>query len=317
MKLVHLVSLLPLVLFSAACLAPTDGDEAVGDTAQAASGGRFRPGGPGGGPGGPGGPGGGRGGPAGGVRNFGGACKFQDDANGPADAFTIANGQDLSIVFTKLGEGTRRPGPNGMNESRCSFAMPIDVPAGQFLSGWSQSLQYGIVKPAGVRAGLGLDSAIQNAGASFPTGGGIQLPGGPGSFGPPQIGPGRRLGGGMFQLPSIRVNFDGPAMNVPLAVATAPTDGFTETDPRYNQWRSRWCAAGRAQNVEFVGSAYTWAERTLPGADPVIIAIDGLDARFDLGTTAEACPVAPTPPPRGPMPQPPPRGPNPQLPHRH
>ncbi len=223
------------------------------------------------------------------VRNFGGggACKFDDDGRGPADSFVIANGADVSIVFTKLGDATRRA-PGGLVQSRCNFAVPLDVPAGSYISGWKQSLTYGIVKPAGVRAGLGLDSAIDRAGNGFP--GGTGLPGRPG--GGPGFGPGRGMGGGMFQLPGIAVAFDKlPELNIPLAVATPAVDGFDETDPRYNFWRSRWCATARAGDLQFVGSAYTWTERTAPDATPVIIAIDGLDAKFDLGIVAQTCPV--------------------------
>lgn len=268
--------LLPLFLLSAACVTPieSDGEENdTGETSSAVSVGRFR---------------------GGATRKFGGACKFNDDASGPADSFVIANGQDVSIVFTRLGEGTRRNAHSGIIASRCNFAVPIDVPEGSFLSGWTQSLQYGIVKPSGVRAGLGLDSALQRAGEPLPTGGATL---GRGVGRALALGPTRTLGRGMFQLPSISVNFDRePALNVPLAVATAPTDGFDETDPRYALWRNKWCATGRTPALDFVGSAYTWAERARAGTESVIIAIDGLDARFDLGTVTETCPAPPTRP---------------------
>ena len=182
------------------------------------------------------------------------------------DAFVTANGNDLSIVFTRLGELTRRGPRNKRLVSRCNFSVPIDIAPGTFLAGWSQSLQYGIIKPAGVRAGLGLDTKF--------------------------TGP---LGAMKFDMPAFEIEFPrNQNLNIPLAVANASRETFPENDRRYNRWKNRWCDKNRGKALEFAGTASTWSERDADNT-PVVIAIDGLDVHADFGAVVQDCPTRPTP----------------------
>lgn len=194
-----------------------------------------------------------------------GACKFEADAAGPADAFVITNGQDISIVFTRLGTETKL-GPQGMRRwSRCNFTVPVEPPAGTYITGWHQSLQYGVVKPAGVAAGLGMEARLD------------------------------LLPGGLLPLPGIEQRFPrDAALNNPLGVAEATDLTLDPANrPLHKQWRRQSCAKNRDRDVSFVGTAYTWTERTRPNAPPVILAVDGVDARFDIGATVATCPPNP------------------------
>jgi hypothetical protein len=170
-------------------------------------------------------------------------------------------------VFTQLGE-PNRTGPRGTQISQCNFALPVSAPAGQFVSGWQQSLTYGVVKPSGVGAGVGLQSRLQEAVNQPPHG--VQ-----------------------YALPAIRVDFAAADdLNTPLAIATTDPVTFDPTNAGHLAWRSRWCDAAMAGTpVQYLASAQTWTDRTTDGAE-VVIAIDGLDARFDLGAVTDACPPA-------------------------
>ncbi len=193
-------------------------------------------------------------------REGAGACKFQDDAAGPADAFVIANGQDVSVVFTRLGEPTRRGRKNNRVASRCNFVIPIDVPDDAYISAWNQRIQYGVVKPLGVAAGVGLDSALRNS------------------------------AGGMLRLPGIDVRFTRQQdLNVALDIAPADTLSLDGENTTHKNWKKRSCNAHRVSDLAYVGSAFTWSERDNDNTE-VIIAIDGLDTRFDLGSVMESCP---------------------------
>lgn len=192
------------------------------------------------------------------VKKRGGACKFESDADGPADAFVIANGQDISIVFTNLGAATKN-GPQGRVYSRCNFEIPVGVPTGQYVSGWHQMLNYGAVKPAGIAAGLGLSSALD----STP--------------------------GGALPLPPIDVRFARDA-ETNIAFDTAMADLVIDpSQPHQKTWRKQACKhSGR--DVTYVGEAFVWTERAAAGSE-VIIAVDGVDARFDLAATVQPCPT--------------------------
>lgn len=197
-----------------------------------------------------------------GPKKRGGSCKFVDDANGPADTFVIANGQDLSIVFTNLGAPTKR-GPRGQQvQSACNFEVPLDVSADHYISGWHQTLDYGVVKPAGVAAGVGLVAALDpSQGATLP-------------------------------LPGIDVRF---ARDVATNIAFDTASADLVVDPaqgRHKAWRKQGCK-DRQREITYSGTAFVWAERTAATLEPVIIAVDGVDARFDVGATVQACPANP------------------------
>jgi hypothetical protein len=197
------------------------------------------------------------------VKALGFGSKFADKDGDPADAFIVANGNDLSIVFTKLGEATR-VGPAGKAEfSRCALTVPLEVPAGTYLSSFQQTFQYGIVKPAGLRAGLSIDSRIRGAKA------------------------------GQFDLPDYEVKFDKDSvLDSPLEVAASSREFFPETKPRYQFWKKRWCNRTRDTKLEYAATTTTWAQRDKGGLT-VKIAVDGLDAHVDMGATLTDCPANP------------------------
>ncbi len=202
------------------------------------------------------------------IRKRGGACKFEADASGPADSFVISNGEDISIVFTRLGAATKL-GPAGRRVwSVCNFEVPVGVPSGSYIAGWHQTLNYGAVKPVGVAAGLGLKSALESALESTATPAALALPG-------------------------IDVRFP-REVATDSALEVAASDFLLDPErPRHQQWRRQACRQGRDRDVTFVGGAYTWSERTADDAPPVILAIDGLDARVDLAADVQPCPETP------------------------
>ncbi|MFO0679488.1 MAG: hypothetical protein U0169_23380 [Polyangiaceae bacterium] len=197
------------------------------------------------------------------VRGVGVGCKFKDDARGPANAFVVANGNDVAVVFTQLGEATRL-GPARRREwSRCAFDIPVDVPAGTYLSGFSQAFTYGIVKPAGLRAGLSIDTVFRGPLA------------------------------GRFEMPHFERNFEkNDVLNVSMETVAATREVFPENQARYDRWKKRWCARNRDTRMTFDGLAQTWSERDKNGLE-VVIAVDGLDAHVDMGADLTECPANP------------------------
>jgi hypothetical protein len=193
------------------------------------------------------------------VRGSGGGCRFSSDDAGSADAFALASGGDMALVFTRLGEITRHGKRRSMTISRCDFAVPLTVPDGTYVSSWSQSMQYGAVKPAGVAAGLSLRSSLDaSRGPSLP-------------------------------LPTLERRFE-RAESVNIALDSLASDGTTALGGNGNGRRQKWCKRGREIDHELRGVASTWAERGQDDQDAaVVLAIDGLDMRVDFAATLEAC----------------------------
>jgi len=191
----------------------------------------------------------------------GGGCRFPGDRGGAADAWVTSNGGDLSIVFTQLGASTK-VGPRGrMLLSRCDYAVPLEVPAGHVLTGWTQTVTYGVSKPAGVAAGIRGLSAIT---------------------GPRNVS---------FELPDFELRFKkNDVVDIPLDVIPGARESFPESHPRYDRWRKRWCNPARRPDLTYSGTASTWSQRDANGTSPVVIAVDGLDLHLDVQADTEACP---------------------------
>ena len=81
------------------------------------------------------------------------------------------------------------------------------------------------------------------------------------------------------------------AVNMPLATASSESFTFDAGKPRHKTWRKHACKGKREFN--YMATAFTWSERTKNGGAPVLVAIDGLDARFDLGAVVDVCPPNP------------------------
>jgi hypothetical protein len=195
------------------------------------------------------------------IRGTGAGCRFQDDASGPADAFAIAVGQDVSIVFTRLGEGVRRGKKAKKEVSQCGFTLPITVPVDMVLSNWTQTLTYGVIKPSGAAAGLGATSKFF----------------------------GRR--GLNLGLPDIEKVFDTDAsLNVAGDTLSTGTETFDESNAKYAGWRRKWCRRDLGEvELELDGVARTWVKRASDDQQ-VILAVDALDMRVDFSPKFEACP---------------------------
>jgi hypothetical protein len=85
-----------------------------------------------------------------GVQAQGVGCRFRDTAAGPADAFVIANGSQVTAIFTQLGSVFRDNRRTGEQQSGCAYRIPAVLEPGYFISAIDQSVTYGLVKTSGI-----------------------------------------------------------------------------------------------------------------------------------------------------------------------
>lgn len=125
---------------------------------------------------------------------------------GGLDAFALANGGDVSVVFTNLGVLLEAGEPNPTARAMCSVRVPARVPAGVYPDTVTQRWDYGV------------DKSAHASGELRPT---VAL-----------------LGFGVDPLPILVPA--GTALRA-AGLSTSRTDVL----PAHGPWRSGWCAATR------------------------------------------------------------------------
>lgn len=180
----------------------------------------------------------------------GDGCHFAGDPSGMEDAFFLENGPDLAVIFTNL-SGKWMDGATKMERlSRCIFSVPFSIPDHHYIAEYTQTINYGIVKPAGARATLDVDSNLRGAKGNI-----------------------------LANLSSIHKAYASKdAVNSPLVSIHSSRDNFA---------KKSWCKANITNYI--LQSDLKVGLSKGPKGQEAQITVDGLDARIWLEPTVLPC----------------------------
>jgi len=159
------------------------------------------------------------------------------------DAFVLANGNDLAIVFTAL--GVDLPGGVGTQLSdrkNCAVRVPASIAKGQYIGELTQSYTYGVVKSAGSNGSISTRSTFFN-----------------------------------FPVNLLGLNFKhGETLNVSQA-RISRKDLFQVNTP----WYHGWCNPNRSLSGLYQGNLAVSGQRDTETED-LIMFVDGLDLKYEI-----------------------------------
>lgn len=200
------------------------------------------------------------------VEAQGAGCRFADSAAGPADAFLIANGSDVTAVFTSLGAVFQNDGRTGQLTSSCRYRIPGTLETGLFLSRIDQTVTYGLVKTAGVGVRI---LGTTNFARRLPNGRSM----------PSDL---------MKNLAQAQAVFPVHAtLNEPLA-NLIPQPVRVRRGEQGDNGFTRFCAGGRGRAIDALASLQIALDKKTPDAQ-VTVSIDGLDVRYMVGVALDTC----------------------------
>jgi hypothetical protein len=192
-------------------------------------------------------------------------CRFGSSSDPNQDAFVIANGDTVSFVFTRLGE-TYRNGRGNMTISPCKIILPLEVTQGRRVDEISQTLTYGIVKSAGIRARLDF---ISNLARRRPNG----------TSHPEDLT--QNMASAFADFPANQI------LNEPLAFLPQPVARFPEEDRRGSPHR-RFCNRERSRLFNYHSDIFVRLQKLRENAT-ISFAVDGLDLKYEMGLKVRAC----------------------------
>ncbi len=169
------------------------------------------------------------------------------------DAFVIANGNDLSVIFTDLGFSL--PGGSGAvlaARKNCVVRIPATIAKGLYIGELTQQVTYGITKTRGSRGTVASRSTF---------------------FGFP-VSP-----------YTVRVPY-GTSINEPFLTNTR-RDRFL-VDTTRGSWWSRWCAAQRSPRGLYQANFVVSGQRDSDFED-LIMFVDGLDLKYEVRAALQFC----------------------------
>ena len=201
-----------------------------------------------------------------GVTSDGVGCRFAATANRPQDAFIVASGNQISIIFTQLGSVFRQNRRSGQQQSGCRIVLPASLAAGSFVSQVGETLSYGVVKTTGIAAELRTTS---NFARRRPDG----------QSNPNDLA--RNFAGSVTTFPA---TLD---LNEPLAAITKPLTRIGR-DNQANSPFQRFCIRERVRQVNFLSSISIRVDQQDPNAS-ISISVDGLDLKYMVNTQASPC----------------------------
>lgn len=169
------------------------------------------------------------------------------------DSWVIANGNDLSVIFSNLGFSL----PGGSSAAlaarkNCSVRVPATIAKGLYIGELTQQVTYGITKTAGSQGSVATRSTF---------------------FGFP-VSP-----------YTVRVPY-GRALNEPFLVNNRK-DRFL-VDTRSGSWWSRWCAFQRSPQGLYQANFAVSGQRDSDYED-LIMFVDGLDLKYEVIAALQFC----------------------------
>ena len=168
------------------------------------------------------------------------------------DAFASSNGNDLAVVFTRLGVDLPGGGSSVLAQRKnCVVRIPATIAPGIYIGQVTQRLSYGVTKTAGATVSLATRSTFFGFGVSPHT---VSLP-------------------------------YGSSVNQPL-LTTARVDNFNvRTTP---SWFSGWCSRSRAPRGLYQANIAVSGQKSNSTED-LIAFVDGLDLKYEVAASLVRC----------------------------
>jgi hypothetical protein len=168
------------------------------------------------------------------------------------DAFASANGNDMAVVFTRL--GVDLPGGGGpvlAERKNCSVRVPVTIAPGVYIGELTQRISFGLIKTAGSTGSLATRSTF---------------------FG--------------FNVSPYTVNLPyGYAVNQPLLTQQRVDKFLVQTTP---DWIRGWCSPTRAPRGQYQANIAVQGSKSSSREDLVMF-VDGLDLKYEVGASLVRC----------------------------
>jgi hypothetical protein len=168
------------------------------------------------------------------------------------DAFASANGNDMAVVFTRLGVDLPGGGtPSLADRKNCSIRVPAMIAPGVYIGQLTQRLSYGVIKTANATGALSTRSTF---------------------FG--------------FNVSPYTVNLPyGYAINRPLLTQQRVDRFSVSTTPT---WYQGWCSRNRAPRGFYQANIAVSGQKAHQYED-LIMFVDGLDLKYEVGASLVRC----------------------------
>ena len=168
------------------------------------------------------------------------------------DAFASTNGNDLAIVFTRLGVDLPGGGsPVLADRKNCTVRVPATVAPGIYIGQLTQRISYGVTKTSGATGSVATRSTFFGNDVSPHS---INLP-------------------------------YGYAVNEPLRVASRVDNFSVRTTPT---WYSSWCSRSRAPRGLYQANFAVSGQKRSSRED-LIMFVDGLDLKYEVVASLVRC----------------------------
>jgi len=168
------------------------------------------------------------------------------------DAFASANGNDMAVVFTRL--GVDLPGGGGplLAERRnCSVRVPVTVAPGVYIGELTQRISFGVIKTARSTGRLATNSTFFGINVS------------------PYV----------VDLPY------GYAVNQPLLIQQRVDKFLVQTRP---DWIQGFCKPNRAPRGLYAANIVVQGSKST-ARDDLVMFVDGLDLKYEVGASIVRC----------------------------
>jgi hypothetical protein len=170
------------------------------------------------------------------------------------DAFASTNGNDLAVVFTRLGVDLPGGGtPALADRKNCSVRVPATIAPGVYIGQLVQRLSYGVIKTANSTGALSTRSTFFGFNVSPYT---VSLP-------------------------------YGYALNRPLMTQQRVDQFSVRTTPT---WFQGWCARSRAPRGFYQANIAVSGQKSHRYED-LIMFVDGLDLKYEVGAALVRCQI--------------------------
>jgi hypothetical protein len=168
------------------------------------------------------------------------------------DAFAASNGNDLAVVFTRLGVDLPGGGsPVLADRKNCSVRVPATIAPGVYIGTLTQRLSYGVIKTSGSSGSIATRSSF---------------------FG--------------FNVSPYTVNLPyGYAANQPLLTNQRVDQFLVRTTP---DWIRGWCSSTRAPRGFYQANMAVQGQKSNARED-LIMFVDGLDLKYEVGASLVRC----------------------------
>lgn len=168
------------------------------------------------------------------------------------DAFASTNGNDLAVVFTRLGVDLPGGGSSVLADRKnCVVRVPATIAPGVYIGELTQRISYGVIKTANTSGSIATRSTF---------------------FG--------------FNVSPYTVNLPyGYAVNQPLLTQQRLDRFNVQTTP---SWFQGWCSPNRAPRGLYQANIAVQGQKS-SSRDDLVMFVDGLDLKYEVGAALVRC----------------------------